>query len=315
MSVSEPNKFPRIHSIIPTSTDGNCLFDALRHFDHNINARAMRTDIVDYMRKHQLDLFPNGLTFMEMLASDEEVLEQADSLNVKNEPNVEKQEVYLNIMDKEGVYGGFPEIIAASRILNSSIYVFSGKTDSTIELLFNVNPIKWSIDLPQTICLTLNDKHYEVVLFGQHNTNHPIIDQVRLDETKSIPRDSGRNFSDQRKVPRTKKVKNRSGFGYTDSILLPDLRTLDEDDDDMDESNSESKSKRTTNARIKRDDKVHSKRRVKAKQFDQSSKEELIQGFYTNLIEMFAFVEEGRIETKDIFRVMDAHYTKQNNDY
>ena len=89
--------------IFKTNGDGNCLFSSLSLYIKK-KAKDIREDVVNYIR------------------NDEELYKHVEKTLVN-----QKMSDYLDNMQKDGTWGGEPEIIAASRMYNKKIIIITPK--------------------------------------------------------------------------------------------------------------------------------------------------------------------------------------------
>ena len=99
--------------------DGNCLFRALSdqlYFDHGAAHDDIRTDICHYLQAHESD-------FCHFLVLDDDDVppEEQDALDFAS---------YVNKMRQDGEWGGNVELVAAARLYQRSIVVYSVDLDT-----------------------------------------------------------------------------------------------------------------------------------------------------------------------------------------
>jgi hypothetical protein len=138
---SERNMYPaavlRDGNIFETSPLGNCMFEALSH------QLFRRTDFHIDIRLNCVQFFRDNSAFFSMLA-----LPDGD--------------IYLDEMMREGVWGGFPELLAFSYVYECTInlYMYPPSVDGTVK--FYRIAYRNSV---ASVFLTYNCSHYNSVVF------------------------------------------------------------------------------------------------------------------------------------------------------
>ena len=105
--------------IIDMQADGNCLFRALSdqlYFDHGAAHEDIRADICHYLQAHETD-------FCHFLVLDDEDAPP-------DEEDASDFESYVGKMRQDGEWGGNVELVAAARLYQRNIIVYSAELDA-----------------------------------------------------------------------------------------------------------------------------------------------------------------------------------------
>jgi len=152
--------------IVGQPGDGDCLFHALAKYIPFMNARKLRTAIVNFEKEHkQFQVTQLILVDKSEFPEFQSYLEEHE-IDFKTLSKPKKFELYLNVMNKTGVYGQNLEIQAFSEMYHVNVVIF--RTDNFINVVAPNNGIA-----KESIFLSYNGIHYDVLYVEPDNVYKP----------------------------------------------------------------------------------------------------------------------------------------------
>lgn len=148
--------------IVSQPPDGDCLFHSLAKYVPNMNARKLRTDIVNFEKQHkQFQVTQMVLVDPSEFPEFENYLEYND-IEFKKLSKAEKFKIYLNVMKKTGVYGQNLEIKVFSDMYNLNVVIL--KTNNFINIILPEDGVS-----EKSIFLFYSGNHYDVLYVEPDN--------------------------------------------------------------------------------------------------------------------------------------------------